>query len=273
MTLNQTLKSTQPRRHAFTLVELLVVIGIIALLISILLPTLNRARSAAKKVTCLSNLRQLNTASQSYRNEFDSTSYHFGWSANASILNGVTGPVDDPSFEHTWISSMIESGHLAEIGDAYQCPSATETDIDSIFGQDSQTSYVANGVVTTFPKLKLSPVETVQYMDSNEVTTAAALRPRMVRLPGETNKTTPDVAKPSNVGFSGWMRLQDARLISDQPHDGGRNYVFLDGHAKFAVADEVTSRWFGLLIDGQDAQEPDSGGYFAPARVGKIVLD
>ena len=58
-----------PRPRAFTLVELLVVIGIIAALTAILLPALSAARETARRAVCLSNLRQLTAAWLMYAQE------------------------------------------------------------------------------------------------------------------------------------------------------------------------------------------------------------
>jgi prepilin-type N-terminal cleavage/methylation domain-containing protein/prepilin-type processing-associated H-X9-DG protein len=78
-------------RRGFTLIELLVVVAIIALLISILLPTLRSARERARQVVCLSILRQVGTSTQYYVNE------HYGWYLPHSQLGTPEAP-DDPDF-------------------------------------------------------------------------------------------------------------------------------------------------------------------------------
>jgi prepilin-type N-terminal cleavage/methylation domain-containing protein len=91
-------------RRAFTLVELLVVIGIIAVLIAILLPALNRARRHAQMTTCMSSQRQLVTAllmyCQDHKGTFPGGSGYFPWRDNGGGAQAPTFFYAGASYDH-----------------------------------------------------------------------------------------------------------------------------------------------------------------------------
>src|SRR2546430_1552207 len=120
------------RRCAFTLVELLVVIGIIAILIGILLPTLNKARQAGKATVCLSNLRQMGTGWMMYLTDNKGHLPHYIWKTG-----DVTG---SGSMTSEQLRSIIWHGYwFGILGDykvqtsALLCPEAAEPS-PSLFG-------------------------------------------------------------------------------------------------------------------------------------------
>jgi prepilin-type N-terminal cleavage/methylation domain-containing protein/prepilin-type processing-associated H-X9-DG protein len=132
-----------PRPGGFTLVELLVVIGIIALLISILLPALNRAREHAQTIQCLSNLKQIGAAANMYSNEFNSCIIPYDY-------RDLTQPAGPNGYfaSDTWATIMVVCNYIPypqnaaeQANTVFKCPSGIDTLIAS--------SNVTNGLPTS----------------------------------------------------------------------------------------------------------------------------
>ncbi len=254
------------RRFAFTLVELLVVIGLIALLISILLPSLSRARQTAASVACKSLLRQWAVASVMYNN--DNRNYQVDAYKIFDHRSGLAPYMGDGSMQ----KYATCPGDSAEEGNTRRGPIGLNPAVYAATGQDYlvvdksgnslpiPVSYGANenslssthrgtsggeGVFWIRQKdLKVAGIEWDKVMimgdwQNNLRASATAAPPDPATLKGA-------IIQPSSVmGVMGNLSFR---------HNGSCNVVYLDTH----VGELRTS--LKLINDGNDLAEDATWG-------------
>jgi prepilin-type N-terminal cleavage/methylation domain-containing protein/prepilin-type processing-associated H-X9-DG protein len=211
-----------PSYNGFTLIELLVVIAIIALLMGILLPSLNKARRQAKKIACFSNMRQMGIALQAYL--IDSENRLPPSSCNLS----------DPN--QYWLKILAKyTGEKLLL----RCPSdEAKNFVDWNFPLDEQpddarwSSFALNSL--------LDPLCSYNRGRYNNV-----INIRQPIYCIYVSESPSSWTKYDHIHPESWGSLDQAKgQVAWNRHDGTSNYLFVDGHAE-NLRIEQTWSWPG----------------------------
>lgn len=218
------------RFRGFTLIELLVVVAIIAVLMAILLPSLNHARNNAKMVVCGSNLRQIGTAFMLYMQENQERIPNDNTTGNP-LRNwfGLVGYKTGTNSTAPAVESRLLYGYVGNINSCI-CPMDNFNNaVSGVAGTVHHswgTSYALNNQA-------LSPISSYRVRKTTEV-----IAPGITIVAGDTTMYAVGSGWPGDIGNFSW-HSRESRVS---------NILFFDMHVSPVKINTVA----GALVTGVD---------------------